>query len=71
MVLPKFLFVVYEGLINFLVEDWDLWVSWGSITELVSIGDFGQYVLWDGFGFFADVASWDELFVCFDECVCY
>ena len=44
---------------------------WGSISELVSIGDFGKYVLWDGFGFFADVASWDKLFVCFDDCACY
>ena len=28
---------------------------WGSISEFVSVGDFGQYVLWDGFGLFTDV----------------
>ena len=71
MVFPEFLFVFYERLIYFLVEDWDLGVGWCSISESVSIGVFGQYVLWDGFGLFAHVASWDKVFVCFDECVCY
>ena len=57
MVFPEFLFVFYEGLIYFLVKDWDLRVVWSNISELDSVGDCGQYVLWDGFGLFTDVAS--------------
>ena len=63
----KLLLVIGERLIYFMDKDWDLRVS---ITKLISVGDFGQYVLGDEFSLFSEVASWDKVFVCFDKCAC-
>ena len=52
----ELLLVFREGLIYFLVENWDLWMVLGCITELISLCDFGQYVLVDEFSLFIYVA---------------
>ena len=53
----------YKVLIYFLVELCYVWMIRVYFSELVSIVDFGEYVRWDRFISFLDIASGYEFFV--------
>ena len=53
----------YEVLINFLVELCYVWMIGVYFSELISIVDFGEYVRWDRFISFLDIASGYEFFI--------
>ena len=42
---------------------------WCCIPEVVSICDFGEDVLWDGFYLLVDFAFWYVKFICLDDYV--